>query len=170
NTGMWLLAGGSSLFVVSQLAISSFVVLFLHDHRGLSIHAAAAVLAGINVLGIATRIAAGLWSDRTGSRLRPLRMIGVVLAVSMAVVTALVDAPRGLLVPALVVAGVLGISWNGLSFTAAAESAGLARSGAALGFQQTMLGVVAAGFPPAFAAVVTASSWRTAFALCVLGP
>jgi len=170
DAGMWLLAGGSSLYLLSQMAIASFVVLFLHDYRGLSAHRAAAVLAGINVIGIATRIAAGRWSDRIGSRLGPLRLIGVLLAVAMALATALLDAPLGVLIPALVVAGVLGISWNGLSFTAAAESAGLARSGAALGFQQTLLGVVGAGFPPAFAAVVTASSWRTAFALCVLGP
>jgi sugar phosphate permease len=170
DAGMWLLAGGSSLYLLSQMAIGSFVVLFLHDYRGLSTHWAAAVLAGINVIGIATRIGAGRWSDRTGSRLRPMRSIGVALAIAMAIVTALLDAPLSVLIPALVVAGVLGISWNGLSFTAAAESAGLARSGAALGFQQTLLGVVAAGFPPAFAAVVTAASWRTAFALCVLGP
>jgi sugar phosphate permease len=170
DLGMWLLAGGSSLYLLAQLAIGSFVVLFLHDYRGVSANRAAAVFAGINVIGIATRIAAGRWSDRTGSRLRPMRSIGALLAIAMAIATALLDAPLGLLVPALVVAGVLGISWNGLSFTAAAESAGLARSGAALGFQQTMLGVVAAAFPPAFAAVVTASSWRTAFALCVLGP
>ena len=170
DAGMWLLAGGSSLYLLSQMAIASFVVLFLHDYRGVSAHRSAAVLAGINVIGIGTRIAAGRWSDRIGSRLRPLRLIGVFLAVAMALATALLDAPLGVLIPALVVAGVLGISWNGLSFTAAAESAGLARSGAALGFQQTLLGVVGAGFPPAFAAVVTASSWRTAFALCVLGP
>jgi sugar phosphate permease len=170
DLGMWLLAGGSSLYLLAQLAIGSFVVLFLHDYRGVSANRAAAVFAGINVIGIATRIAAGRWSDRTGSRLRPMRSIGALLAIAMAIATALLDAPLGLLVPALVVAGVLGISWNGLSFTAAAESAGLARSGAALGFQQTMLGVVAAAFPPAFAAVVTASSWRTAFALCVFGP
>jgi sugar phosphate permease len=170
DLGMWLLAGGSSLFVVAQLAIGSFIVLFLHDYRGLSAHRAAAVLAAINVIGIATRIAAGRWSDRTGSRLRPMRSIGALLAVAMTIVTALLDAPLSVLVPAFVVAGVLGISWNGLSFTAAAESAGLARSGAALGFQQTMLSVVGAAFPPAFAGVVSASSWRTAFALCVLGP
>ena len=46
-----------------------------------------------------------------------------------------------MLVPVLVVAGVLGMSWNGLSFTAAAEAAGARRSGAAIGFQQTVLGV-----------------------------
>jgi hypothetical protein len=65
---------------------------------------------------------------------------------------------------------VLGLAWNGLAFTAAAEAAGPARSGAALGFQQTALGVMVAVVPPAFAAVVAASSWRVAFALAAVGP
>jgi sugar phosphate permease len=167
---MWLLATGSTLYLVSQMAITVFVVLFLHEHRGLSTHSAAAVLAVINVLGIGSRIGAGRLSDRMRSRLRPLRYVGIALTVATALVPLVVDAPLAVLVPVLVVAGVLGISWNGLSFTAAAELAGLARSGAALGFQQTALGVLGAAFPPAFAALVEATSWRTAFALSILGP
>jgi MFS family permease len=167
---MWLLAGGSSLYLVAQVSIISFVVLFLHLHRGLSKDAAAAVLVGINVLGIGARIGAGRWSDRRGTRLGPLREIGVALTVATALVAALVDAPLAALVPAAVVCGVLGLAWNGLSFTAAAETAGRARSGAALGFQQMLLGVVVAGAPPAFAAVVAASSWRVAYACAVAGP
>jgi len=167
---MWLLAGGSALYLTAQIALTGFVVLFLHEHRGLSAHAAAALLAGINVLGIGARIGAGRWSDRLRKRLEPLRAIGLALTAGTAMVAALVDAPLGILVPALVVAGVLSLAWNALSFTAAAESAGAARSGAALGFQQTLLGVSAACVPPAFAAIVGASSWRVAFALAALGP
>jgi sugar phosphate permease len=167
---MWLLAGGSALYLTAQIAITGFVVLFLHEHRGLSAHSAAALLAGINVLGIGARIGAGRWSDRLRTRLEPLRVIGLALAAGTGAVAALVDAPLGILVPALVVAGVLSLAWNALSFTAAAESAGTARSGAALGFQQTLLGVLGAGVPPAFAAIVVASSWRVAFALAALGP
>ena len=167
---MWLLAGGSSLYLVAQVSIISFVVLFLHIHRGLSKDAAAAVLVGINVLGIGARVGAGRWSDRRGTRLGPLREIGVALTVATALVAALVDAPLAALIPAAVVCGVLGLAWNGLSFTAAAETAGRARSGAALGFQQMLLGVVIAGAPPAFAALVAASSWRVAYACAVAGP
>jgi sugar phosphate permease len=167
---MWLLAGGSALYLTAQIAVTGFVVLFLHEHRGVSTHAAAALLAGINVLGIGARIGAGRWSDRLRRRLEPLRAIGLALTAGTAAVAALVDAPLGVLVPALVVAGVLGLTWNGLSFTAAAESAGTARSGAALGFQQTLLGVSGAAVPPAFAAVAAASSWRIAFALAAVGP
>jgi sugar phosphate permease len=170
DTRMWLLAGGSTLYLTAQMAITVFVVLFLHDYRHLSTTTSAGVLAAINVLGIGSRIGAGRWSDHLHARMRPLRYVGIALTVAMALAAALVDAPLAVLIPALIVAGVLGISWNGLSFTAAAETAGLARSGAALGFQQTALGVLGAGFPPAFAALVEATSWRTAFALCVLGP
>jgi MFS family permease len=167
---MWLLAGGSSLYLTAQIATMTFVVLFLHEHRGLSTHAAAAVLAGTNVLGIGARVGAGRWSDRVHARIAPLRLVGTVLAVGMLVTAALVDAPLVLLIPVLIVAGVLGLTWNGLAFTAAAERAGAARSGAALGFQQTMLGVLGAALPPAFAVFVSATSWRIAFAVSAVGP
>jgi sugar phosphate permease len=167
---MWLLGTGSSLYLVAQLALTVFVVLFLHEHRHVSSTRAAAVLAAINVLGIGARIGAGRWSDHLQKRLEPLRLIGLVLTVTMVLVTALVDAPLAVLVPVLIVTGVVSITWNGLSFTASAETAGLARSGAALGFQQTLLGVVGAIFAPAFAWIVDATSWRTAFALSTLGP
>ena len=170
---MWLLAGGSSFFVVAQIALTSYAVLFLHQHRGLSIHAAALALAAMNVLGIGARIAAGRWSDRVRSRVGPLRVIGLLIAASTTSVGLLVDAPLAILVPALVVAGVLSLSWNGVAFTAAAETVGPARSGAALGFQQTVLGVFITIAAPVFAALVSATSWRVAFlaaaALPVLG-
>jgi sugar phosphate permease len=166
---MWLLGGGTALFLTAQIGITGFVVLFLHDHRHVSTHAAAALLASINVLAIGARIGSGRISDRMHTRLRPLRVIGVALAAATAAVAVLVDAPLAVLVPAFAVAGVLSMAWNGLAFAAAAEAAGASRTGAALGFQQTLLGVVVAGAPPAFAAAA-ASSWRLAFALAAVGP
>jgi sugar phosphate permease len=166
---LWLLAGGSALYLTAQMGITGFVVLFLHDHRHVSTHAAAALLAAINVCAIAARIASGRISDRMRTRLRPLRLIGFVLAAATAAVAALTDGPLGLLVAAFAISGVLSMSWNALAFAAAAEAAGAARTGAAIGFQQTVLGVVTAAAPPAFAAIA-ASSWRVAFALCAIGP
>jgi sugar phosphate permease len=166
---MWLLGGGTALYLTAQIGITGFVVLFLHEHRHVSTHAAAALLATINVLAIGARIGAGRISDRMRTRLWPLRVIGIALAAATAAVAALLDAPLAVLVPAFAVAGVLSMAWNGLAFAAAAEAAGAGRTGAALGFQQTLLGVVVAGAPPAFAAVA-ASSWRLAFALAALGP
>ena len=169
NPRAWLLGLGTGLYLTAQIAITGFVVLFLHEHRGVSAHAAAALLAGINVLGIGARITSGRWSDRIHARIAPIRSIGVLLALATAAVAALVDAPLALLVPALVIAGVLSMAWNGLAVVAAAEAAGRGRVGAAIGFQQTLLGLFVAGAPPAFAVVAT-GSWRLAFALSALGP
>jgi sugar phosphate permease len=166
----WWLSFGSSLLLVGQIAVIGFVVLFLHEERGLSVGAAAAVLAVTQVLGIAIRIGAGWWSDRLGSRIVPMRWLGVGLAVALAGAALLVDATLAALVPALVAAGTLGLSWNGLSFTAAAELAGRARSGAAIGLQQTALGVSYTLAAIGFAAVVDATSWRLGFALAAVCP
>lgn len=166
----WLLAGGSGLFVVAQLALTAYPVLFLHQHRGLSTHSAALVLAAMNVLAIGARIGTGRWSDHVRARIGPLRTLGLLITLGTVAVVLLVDAPLAALVPMLVGAGVLSLSWNGVAFTAAAETAGVARSGAALGFQQTVLGVIVAVAAPAFAALVGATSWRTAFAVAAFCP
>ena len=169
DSRMWLLGTGAGLYLTAQIGITSFVVLFLHEHRHVSTHYAAAVLAAIYVLAVAARIGSGRISDRLARRLGPLRAIGIVLAVFTAAVAAATDAPLGLLVPLFVVAGVLSMAWNGLAYAAAAEMAGAARTGAALGFQQTLLGVVVASAPPVFAAIAT-HSWRLAFFLAAIGP
>jgi sugar phosphate permease len=167
---LWLLCAGSSLYLVAQLAVTGFLVLFLHDERGLSDAAAAGVLAAVQVVAAALRIGGGRWSDRVGSRVRPLRLVGLASAVTLAFAAAVLPAPLALLVPAFVVAGGLSMAWNGLSFTAAAEIAGRSRSGAALGMQQTALAAAGAIVPPAFAAVVAATSWRLGFAAAAVFP
>jgi sugar phosphate permease len=166
---MWLLGGGTGLYLVAQIGIISFVVLFLHEHRGLSPHLAALVLVAIYVLAVGARIGSGMISDRLGNRLVPLRAIGVGLAVFTAGVAAATDAPLSLLIPLFIVAGTLSMAWNGLAYAAAAEAAGAARTGAALGFQQTLLGVVVAAAPPVIAAVAE-HSWRLAFVLTAVAP
>jgi MFS family permease len=167
---LWLVSWGSGLYLVAQIAVLGFVVLYLHDARGVSVAAGAAVLAGVNVLGAAFRIAGGRWSDLIGSRLLPLRRIGLALAAAMGATAAATAAPLGVAVAAFLVAGGLSMAWNGLSFTAAAEAAGEARSGAAIGFQQTVLSVIGAAVSPAFAALVDGTSWRTAFAVAAAVP
>jgi sugar phosphate permease len=167
---LWLLCSGSSFYLVAQLAITGFLVLFLHDERGLTDAAAAGVLAGVQVVAAAMRIGGGVWSDRLGSRVRPLRIVGVGSAITLAVAAALLSAPLPLLIASFILAGGLSMSWNGLSFTAAAEIAGRARAGAALGMQQSALAAAGAIVPPAFAAIVAASSWRLGFALSAMFP
>jgi MFS family permease len=167
---LWLLCAGSSLYLVAQLAITGFLVLFFHDERGLSDGEAAGVLAGVQVVAVVLRIGGGRWSDRIGSRLRPLRLVGLASALTLVLATALLSAPLAVLIAGFVLAGGWSMAWNGLSFTAAAEIAGRSRSGAALGMQQSALAAAGAIVPPAFAAVVAASSWRVGFAVAALFP
>jgi len=82
----------------------------------------------------------------------------------------LTGGPLPLLVVALTLAGAVSMGWNGLSFTAAAELAGARRSGASIGFQQTVLSASGVIAPIAFAAVVSSVSWRAAFFTAALLP
>jgi sugar phosphate permease len=167
---LWQLAAGSTLLVSVQIALTGFLVLYLHRERGLSPAAAGAVLAAINVAGAVLRIGLGRLSDRIGSRLLPLRRLSLTLSAAMAAAAALTEAPDWVVVAALAVAGALSVGWNGLSFTATAELAGRERSGAALGFQQTALGLGSMIAPLAFAALVSATSWTAGFAVLAVLP
>jgi sugar phosphate permease len=167
---VWRLSVGSGLLVAAQASILGFVILFLHGERGLSTAAAGGVFALMQVLGAGFRIGAGRWSDHLRARILPLRRLALALGVALLVTALLAQAPLALLLPVLVAAGGLSLSWNALSFTAAAELAGRARSGAAIGLQQTALSVFYAVAAPAFAWVVDESSWGLGFALAALLP
>lgn len=166
---LWILCAVDGFYVVAQVALLSFAVLFLHDARGFSEAAAAAVLAAAQVAAAALRIGIGRWSDVIRNRVRPLRLVGLAVTATLAVVAVLVDAPAWVLVPAIVVACSLSMAWNGLAFTIAAELGGR-RSGAAIGIQQTALSLVGVPATIAFAATVSWTSWRTAFAVAAVFP
>jgi sugar phosphate permease len=167
---LWRLCWVSGLYVVAQMAVLSFVVLYLHDERGLGKGEAAAVLGVVQVAAMILRVAAGRWSDRLQSRVVPLERIGLAMTATLGLATILLDAPLALLLPAFVVAGALTMAWNGVAFAAVAELAGRARSGAALGVQQSVLSLAGVAVPLAFAAVVSAGSWRLAYGLAALFP
>jgi MFS family permease len=90
--------------------------------------------------------------------------------VSLAVAAALLPAPDWAATPTLVVAGILAMAGNGVSFAAVAEMAGSARVGTALGLQNTVLGVAVAIAPPLFGAAVGLLSWPAAFGLAAACP
>jgi len=164
------LSAASGLYLYAQVAVISFGVVFLHDDHGLTDGQAALVIAVAQVLAVGLRIEAGRWSDALGLRVVPLRRVGLAIAGALAATAVLAAGPLWLLLPVLAVAGALSMAWNGLSFTAAAELAGAARSGAALGFQQSVLSAIGVAAPPVFAATVSLASWSVAFGLAVLLP
>ena len=167
---LWRLSVGSALVIAPQLCVGSFTVVFLEEHRDFTTGAAAAVLAVTQLLAIGGRIGAGRWSDVRGSRVGPLRDIALGASVFVALTAVLVGAPLVLLVPVMIVAGVLSMSWNSLSFAAAAELAGHSRSGLAIGMQQTLLNLPAVAYPSLFGVLVAATSWSAAILAVALFP
>jgi sugar phosphate permease len=167
---IWRLGAGSGLLVVAQGSLLGFVVVFLHEERGLSPAAAGAGLAAIQLGGAGARMVLGRLSDRAERRIAPIRRVALSDAALLAAATALVSAPGAVLYPVLLVAGVVAMSWNGLAFTAAAEISGRMRAGTAMSLQNTVISAAAAGVPVVFGALVQGASWRAAYAVAALAP
>jgi len=167
---LWRLGAAGALLVAAQASMLGFIVLFLHDARGLAAGVAAGGLAAVQIVGAGMRIVAGRRSDREGLRIAPIRRIAIRNFALLALLAALVRAPGPLLYPVLLCAAVSTMTWNGLAFTAAAEISGRARAGTAMSLQNTILAVGGALAPSAFGAVVEATSWPSAFAVLALAP
>lgn len=170
DPAIWRLSLGTAGVVLAQLSVLSFLALYLHEERGWSVGAAALALGAVQIGGAVARVVAGAWSDRLGSRIRPLRLLALSGAATLGLSAALLGAPDVAAATALITAGVLTMAGNGVSFAAAAEMAGPARVGTALGLQNTILFVAVAIAPPAFGAAVGLTSWPAAFALAALCP
>jgi sugar phosphate permease len=167
---LWRLGAAGALLVIAQSAMLGFIVLFLHDARGLSPAVGAAALAAVQIVGAGARLVAGRRSDREGLRIAPMRRIAARNTALLALTALLAGGPGVLLYPTLLVAAVSTMTWNGLAFTAAAEISGRARAGTAMSLQNTILAVGGALAPSAFGAAVEATSWTAAFAVLALAP
>lgn len=161
---LWRIHGAGALLVVPQFTAGAFALVLLVDVRGWTAVHAGQLLAGAQVLGAASRVAAGRWSDRVGSRLRPMRQLALVTAAVVAACALTAAFPSPLTDLALVVAVGITASTNGLSFTATAERAGPAWSGRALGVHNTGQNLAAALAPPLVGALITATGYWPAFA------
>ncbi|WP_410811042.1 MFS transporter [Micromonospora sp. 067-2] len=167
---LWRIHAASALLVIPQFTITTFALVFLIDARGWTALAAGHLLAGAQVCGALSRLGAGYWSDRTDSRLRPMRIIAVSTGVGMLVLAAAAAAGSSLAVPVLLFLGVVVVSSNGLSFTAVAEQAGSAWAGRALGIQTTGQNALTALTPPVLAVAIGAAGFAPAFAVVAAFP
>jgi sugar phosphate permease len=167
---LWRLGAGGALLVCAQASMLGFIVLFLHDARGVSAPVAAAALGVLQIVGALVRIVAGRRSDREGLRIAPMRRIAARNTGLLAAVGALAAAPGVLLYPVLTVAAISTMSWNGLAFTAAAEISGRARAGTAMSLQNTLISVGGLIAPVAFGAFVELTSWNAAYAVLAVAP
>lgn len=136
-----------ALLVVPQFLGSALLVEVLLD-GGLSLAVAGALLALTQALGALGRLGNGWWSDRVASRLGPLRIVAVAVAIGFTLAAVLQPGPVPLLAAVLVPAAALAISWNGLVFIAAGELAPSGRAATAMATSNTANYVAAALTPP----------------------
>jgi sugar phosphate permease len=167
---LWRIHAASALLVVPQFAVSAFALVYLVDARGWDAATAGRVLAVTQVGGAVARLVVGHWSDRAGSRVRPMRVLAVAIGVIMIVLAAGALSGREVATFALLAAAVFTVTTNGLAFTAVAEYAGRSWAGRALGIQNTGQNLLAAATPPVLGAIVSGSAYGTAFAAVVAFP
>ena len=127
----------SILLVIPQFTISTFGLIWLISEEKLPTAIAGLVVGLAQLIGAFGRIAVGIWSDRLGSRMRPLRRVALAAVASMMLMAAvgLVVTPLAAFV--LIVAATISVADNGLAFGAVAEIAGPYWSGRSLGAQNT---------------------------------
>ncbi|MCB8808827.1 hypothetical protein LJD48_28190, partial [Escherichia coli] len=73
----------SAILVIPQFTLWTFSLVWLLGERQLAPALAGAIIAFAQIAGALGRIAAGIWSDRAGSRVRPLRLIALAAAAGM---------------------------------------------------------------------------------------
>ncbi|WP_035849558.1 MFS transporter [Kitasatospora azatica] len=165
---LWRIHGAGALLVWPQFTAGAFGLVLLIDVRHWQSTAAGQLMAVGQLLGAGARVAAGRWSDRVRSRLRPMRQLAAATAVLMGVTALCVCRPSVLTDLALVLACGLTASTNGLSFTATAELAGPAWAGRALGVHNTGQNLTASLTPPLAGALIGATGYPWAFALAAV--
>jgi predicted MFS family arabinose efflux permease len=162
---LWRIHAASAILVMPQFTVSTFALVFLVDSRHWRAAPAGLLLSVGAEAGAASRLGAGFWSDRVGSRLRPMRLLALAITVALLALAGLAAAGTPLSVALLLAGAVLAVSTNGLAFTAVAELAGPAWAGRALGIQNTGQNLVAAATPPVMAVLIGAAGYPAAFAL-----
>jgi len=166
DSRIWRLSAASSLMIIGQIGVTSLLVLYLYRERDWTAAHAALALGGVQVGAAVARVSAGRWSDIRGERIEPFRRLAAVAGVLL--LAAALGGPTA--VPLLVAGGIAAMSWNGLSFTAAAEISGRRQAGKAMGIQNTAMRVVAAGVPVGLGALASAIPWQAVFAVMGVTP
>ena len=168
---LWRIHAVGGLLMMPQAVTVTFMLVWLMDDHGWSVAAAGGMVTISQLLGAAGRIMVGRWSDRVGSRMRPVRIIAITTA-SALFLLAFVDNHHGWSseVPLMIAVSVFAVLDNGLEATAITEFAGPFWSGRALGVQNTTQRLIAAAAPPLFGALIAAAAYPRAWALCGLFP
>jgi MFS family permease len=160
----------SAFLVVPQFAVSAFTLVYLVGQRHWDAAAAGRLIFGFQLAGAAGRIATGVWSDRVGSRLRPMRQLAVTSAALMLALAVGALWHQWWIVVVFGLAAIVTVADNGLAFTSVAELAGVEWSGRALGVQNTGQNLAAIASAPVIAAIIGDTRYALAFTVVALFP
>ncbi|KAA0024385.1 MFS transporter [Antrihabitans cavernicola] len=165
---LWRIHAVSMLLVIPQFTVWTYSLVWLITDRHWSPAAAGILVTITQVAGALGRIAAGAWSDRLHSRLRPLRQVAIGAALSMGALAlaAWLDSPIS--VALLLVASAITVADNGLAFTAVAEIAGPYWSGRALGTQNTGQYLIGSAVPPVFGLIIGSAGFGAAYLIAAV--
>ena len=167
---LWRIHAVSALLVVPQFLLAVFGLVWLMTDQGWT-ELAAGVLIGVSqFIGGLGRIAVGVFSDRVGSRVRPLRWVSVAAAAAMLALAGLDAVHSGLAAVLLIVATAISVADNGLAFTSVAEVAGPYWAGRALGTQNTGQFLTAAAVGPLFGALIATVGYPLSFLTAAIAP
>jgi MFS family permease len=171
--GSWTLGRvhlASSMLVVPQFAVATFTLAYLVGIRHWDASVAGRWIFGFQAAGAAGRVFTGIWSDRVGSRLRPMRQLAVISMILMALLALGAELDAGWIVAVFAVGAVITVADNGLAYISVAELAGTSWSGRALGVHNTSQNIASLVTAPMLAGVIGHSHYAWAFALTALFP
>ena len=157
NRDIWLVACFGAAFSGTQVALVSYLVLFLREQLDMSPGEAGGVLAVFMAGGIVGRVGWGLVSDQLlrGHRAALLAFVGFLTTVSMAFIAWLPSDSALVVVLVLVfLVGSTALGRSGVQIVLQAELAGPAITGTVIGFATTVARVGTFGVPPVFGLIV----------------
>jgi MFS family permease len=168
---------GTALFLIGQMALITYVPLYLKESMGFPAYWASQALAVAQGGAMIGRVGWGVASDRIfgGRRKIVLIIIGllsVVLVIALSVMTR--DSPLFLVLLVIFLAGLCIIGYQGVSYTLIGELAGTARTGVAMGLMITINAAAATLGTPLFGYIVDqtgsyAVAWQSLAAAIACG-
>lgn len=167
---LWRIHTVAGLMMVPQTVTVTFMLVWLIKNLHWSVAAAGSLVTLSQLLGAVGRVLVGRWSDRIGSRMRPVRLVAGAAAITLFLLAWADFLNSSYQAPLMVAISVIAVLDNGLEATAITEFAGPFWSGRALGIQNTTQRVMAAAAPPLFGALITAAKYPNAWILCGLFP
>lgn len=167
---LWRIHAASALLMMPQTVTVTFMLVWLINEHRWSVAAAGGLVTISQLIGAGGRILVGRWSDRVGSRMRPVRIIAFAAALALFLLSLSDRVGSRFDVMLMITVSVLAVLDNGLEATAITEFAGPYWSGRALGTQNTTQRLMAAAGPPLFGALIAAAAYPLAWALCALFP